>query len=149
MSDSYSNSNPFLRRSIRSLVLALSVVACLAWASSFDKGGPPSVEFEHFDKIAHFFVFGLLATLWFRFLPGDLKGIGRFVGAVALTLLYGVVDEWIQYYNPLRSFDAWDWIADGAGSITAIWVYRNWRLYRRALETRISDLCRLRIAEID
>ena len=136
------------KRSTRSLVLALSVVACLAWASSFDKVGPPSVDFEHFDKIAHFFVFGLLATLWFRFLPGNLVGLGRFAGAIVLTVLYGVVDEWIQHYNPLRSFDAWDWIADGAGSITAIWVYRNWRLYRRVLETRISDLCRLKLTEI-
>ena len=71
------------------------------------------------------------------------------VGAVVLTLLCGVVGEWIQYYNPLRSFDAWDWIADGAGSITAIWVYRNWRFYRRTLETRVSDLCRLKLTEID
>ena len=149
MSNSYSNSNLLFSRSVRSLALALSVVACLAWASSFDKGGPPSVEFEHFDKIAHFFVFGLLATLWFRFLAGSLLAAGRFAGAIALTLLYGVVDEWIQYYNPLRSFDAWDLIADGAGSVTAIWVYRNWRLYRRALETRVSDLFRLRLAEIE
>ena len=149
MSDSYSNSNPFLRRSIRSLVLALSVVACLAWASSFDEGGPPSVEFEHFDKIAHFFVFGLLATLWFRFLPGSLIGTGRFVGAVVLTLLYGVLDEWIQYYNPQRSFDAWDWVADGAGSLTAIWVYRSWHFYRRLLETPIFDLFRLKLTELE
>ncbi|MCH2615590.1 MAG: VanZ family protein, partial [Opitutales bacterium] len=67
------------------------------------------------------------------------------IGAIVLTLLYGVVDEWIQYYNPLRSFDAWAWIADLAGSIAAIWVYRNWRLYRWVLETRVFDLCRLKL----
>ena len=118
-------------------------------ASETEDRDKSSVDFEHFDKIAHFLVFGLLATLWFRFLPGNLVGLGRFAGAIVLALLYGVVDEWIQYYNPLRSFDALDWIADGAGSITAIWLYRNWRLYRRALETRISDLCRLKLTEID
>ena len=149
MTDSGSNMNHFFNRSFRSLAFALSVVACLAWASSFDEGGPPSVGVQHFDKIVHFFVFGLLATLWFRFLPGSLLGTGRFIGAIVLTLLYGVVDEWIQFYKPLRSFDAWDWLADGIGSLTAVWVYRSWRLYRRALETPIFDLFRFRLAEVD
>jgi len=139
------SSDPIFKRSTCSFVLVLSVITCLVCASNFDKGGFSSVDSEHFDKIAHFCVFGLLATLWFRFLAGSLFGSARCIGAIVLTLLYGVVDEWIQYYNPLRSFDAWAWIADLAGSIAAIWVYRNWRLYRWVLETRVFDLCRLKL----
>ena len=107
------------------------------------------MAFEHFDKIAHFFVFGLLATLWFRFLPGKLVSNGRLCGAIALTLLYGVVDEWIQAANPARTSDSWDWFADGAGAITAILVYRGWRLYRRVLESPVLDVLRFRFADID
>jgi VanZ family protein len=61
--------------------------------------------------------------------------------------LYGIVDEWIQFYNPLRSSDVMDIVADGVGAATAIFVYRSWGLYRRILETRFWDVMRGRIGK--
>lgn len=133
--------------SFRSLCPAVAVIATLVWASGYDKKGPQNVEIEHFDKIAHFFVYGLLGTLWFRWLPGERMKIARLLGAFGITMLYGVIDEWIQASNPVRTSDAWDWVADGLGALTALLVYRGWSLYRRILETPIRKLCRLEIVQ--
>ena len=114
------------------------LVATLAVASGFDPGGPEKDGIPHFDKIAHFFVYGLMSTLWFRFLKGCLKSTPRFVWALCLTLLYGVADEWIQSHNPNRVTDLYDFVADGVGGLTGVFVYRNWNLYRRILETPIA-----------
>jgi len=131
-----------MSRSIRLLVPAIAVVATLAWASSYDEKGPEGPNIQYFDKVAHFFVFGLLGTLWFRAVPGRLQSTTRLAAAFVLTLMYGVVDEWIQASNPVRTFDPWDWIADALGALTALLFYRNWDLYRRILETPVSGLFR-------
>ncbi len=127
----------------------LALMATLAWASGYSQSGPDGPEIPYFDKIAHFFVFGLMGTLWYRCLPDRSMRRARWLAAVALALAYGVVDEWIQASNPHRSSDVLDWVADGGGALTAIFVYRGWRLYRRTLETRIGDLFRGKLADID
>jgi len=134
------------RYSFRMIWPALALIATLAIVSSFDSGGPEKEQIPYFDKVAHFFVFGLMGTLWFRWLKGDLKSSFRFVAAFALTIAYGVADEWIQYYNPHRVTDFYDWLADGLGGATGIYVYRSWTLYRRVLETPIGALLRGRIS---
>ena len=128
---------------------ALALVATLAFASSFDSSGPDGPDLPHFDKIAHFFVYGLMGTLWFRWIKGDLRSVLRFVAAVALSLSFGVVDEWIQSHNPQRTTDLLDWVADSLGALTGIFVYRNWTLYRRILESPIGSLLRGRIVEMN
>ena len=128
--------------SLRFLIPPIALLATIAWASSFDESSPQGPDIVNFDKVAHFFVFGLLATLWFRTAPGPLQSNARFAWAFVLTILYGIVDEWIQSYNPLRSSDAMDIIADGAGAVAAIFAYRCWGLYRRVLETRFLDVIR-------
>ena len=130
------------RLTLRTLWPALALVATLAWVSGFDSSGPDGPNVPYFDKIAHFFVFGLLGTLWFRWLKGDLNSKGRFALALGLTLSYGVADEWIQSDNSYRVTDVYDWMADGLGGLVGIFVYRTWTLYRRILETRISMLLR-------
>ena len=141
--------NAYSSFSIRTLWPVLALIATLAWASSYDKGGHSGPDIPYFDKIAHFFVFGLMGTLWYRCLPSRSIPLARWLVALTLVLSYGVLDEWIQSHNPNRVSDIFDWVADGAGAITAIFVYRGWRLYRRVLETRFSDLFRLKLADID
>ncbi len=132
--------------SLRFLIPPIALLATIAWGSSFDKSSPQGPDLDYFDKVAHFFVFGLLSTLWYRWLPGGLRSSKRFAWAFALTIVYGIVDEWIQSYNPLRTSDPMDIVADGVGAIVAIVVYCRWRFYRRVLETPILDLLRLKIA---
>ena len=132
---------------LRYLIPPVALLAAVAWASSFDESSPQVPDIVNFDKVAHFFVFGLLGTLWFRWVPGPLRSNYRLAWAFLLTISYGIVDEWIQFYNPLRSSDLMDIVADGAGAATAIFVYRSWGLYRCTLETRFGDVMRGRISK--
>lgn len=86
------------------------------------------------DKVAHFFVFGLLATLVARV---PVVGSWRWLGiwwAVFVVSAYGITDEFHQSFTPGRSVEVADWIVDTAGSILAVFVYARWRVYRSALE---------------
>lgn len=94
-------------------------------------GGPKIVGF---DKVVHFFVFGLIATLMFRCLRIRFLDHRRWMIAIAGIVAYGVLDETLQYFNPNRSFDVYDWIADLSGAAVALYVYRNWSWYRNLLE---------------
>ena len=83
-----------------------------------------------FDKVAHFAVFGLLATLVSRagFKPS------RMGWAVLIVSLFGFTDELHQGSTPGRSMEVYDWIADTLGALTAVALYRYLGWYRRVLE---------------
>ncbi len=116
---------------------AIGVMATLVVSSHFS-GKPAGPDVVGFDKVAHFFVFGLLGTLVFRSLKIDFNKPRRWVLAYAGVLAYAAADEILQYFNPSRSFDPWDWVADGTGSILAIMLYRHWSWYRRLLEYKFG-----------
>ncbi len=113
------------------------VMATLVFASSMARQQPMSPDIVNFDKIAHFCVFGLLATLLFRRLRIDFLEHRRWLWALAGVMIFGVCDEVLQFFNPARTFDPYDWIADVSGAILALALYRNWTWYRDLLETRL------------
>lgn len=86
-----------------------------------------------FDKAAHFFIYGLLATLVARAGP-------RPVWAVVITVLYGLTDEWHQSFTPGRSVEWLDVLADALGAVVAVTVYAGWTGYRRWLERPLLRL---------
>jgi len=51
---------------LRYLILPVALLAVVARASSFDESSPQGSDIVNFDKVALFFLFGLLATHWFR-----------------------------------------------------------------------------------
>ncbi|WP_309006291.1 VanZ family protein [Pelagicoccus sp. SDUM812005] len=116
---------------------ALAVMATLVVSSHFS-GQPAAPDVVGFDKVAHFFVFGLLGTLLFRAVRMEFRSHGRWMVAYAAVLAYAGADEVLQYFNPERSFDPWDWVADGTGSLLAIMLYRGWPWYRKLLEYKFS-----------
>ena len=74
---------------------------------------PPSIDIELilFDKLLHFLMF-FFTMMWFMYITKK-----WLVAAVSLILL-GLVLEWIQMnYIINRSFDWFDWIADGIGVV--------------------------------
>ena len=88
------------------------------------------------DKLAHFLVFGLLATSILRIpLFRKLGGKGVVLAAI-ITILYGGLDEWRQSFTLGRSVELADWIADTLGAIVAVTVYQMYPPYRRILEWR-------------
>src|SRR5438094_6997194 len=98
----------------RRTVWPLLVAATVFLASTRSVVAAP--DFSGSDKVAHFFVYGLLGTLVCR--------LGRGWRAALWSLLavstFGATDEWHQYFVPGRSCDFFDWLADTSGAALAI-----------------------------
>lgn len=122
---------------LRLWVPAIAVMVTLVVSSHFS-GKPAAPDVVGFDKVAHFFVFGLLGTLLFRRLRVGFYDHRRWILAWLGVLAYAFADEVLQYFNPDRSFDPWDWVADGTGSLLAIFLYRGWAWYRELLEFKFG-----------
>lgn len=88
----------------------------------------------YFDKIGHFLVFGLMATMLCRLYPGKETEFRSGLFAIVATTLFGLMDETRQLTNPQRFFEWADWWADTAGAILAVVLYQNWDFYRNILE---------------
>lgn len=93
---------------------------------------PRGLNVYRVDLVAHFGVFGALATAWVR-IPWFRR---RPWLAVVLTSLYGGLDEWHQSMVPGRFMQFDDWVADTLGAWVAVVLYTRWGGYRRILETR-------------
>ncbi|MGB0409566.1 MAG: VanZ family protein [Opitutales bacterium] len=98
----------------------------------------PDLGFEFSkDKIAHFLIFGLLATSLIRLPQFIHQGWRGALIAAALTIAYGGLDEMRQSLTPERSVEFADWLADTLGAIVAVVLYRIDSPYRRILEKPI------------
>lgn len=52
------------------------------------------------------------------------KMIYKTILAIGITSLYGMSDEFHQYFTPHRSVNISDWLADTAGAITAGFLWQ-------------------------
>jgi len=111
------------------------LAACIFFASGQSELAAPDPGFGY-DKIAHFGVFGLLATAWIRLPALRRRGWRGAWIAFALTAGYGLADEWRQSFTPGRSVEIADALADALGALAAVLLYQGWPGYRRLLETR-------------
>jgi len=74
---------------------------------------PPSIDIDIeltlFDKLLHFLMF-FFTMMWFMYITK------KWLASAFLLIILGLILEWIQMNFILnRSFDWFDWIADGAG----------------------------------
>jgi len=113
----------------------LALAALIVFASS--RSRVPGIGAPGGDKLVHFAVFGLLATLTVRLLPRSAAWV-----AVAEVSLFGATDEWHQSFTPGRHMDWADWVADTLGAAVAVLAYLRWAAYRRLLEAPVGRLCR-------
>lgn len=115
-----------LRR--RAVVWPLAIAGLIFLASSRERVA--GVDISMSDKVVHFCVYGLLATLVCRL------GRGWRGAAIALVAasLYGASDEWHQSMVPGRAAELADWVADTLGAATAVALYTGWAAYRNLLE---------------
>jgi VanZ family protein len=102
-------------------------------ASSRSQIAEPDIN--HIDKVAHFAVYGLLATLLCRLGRRGWRTAGW---ALLAASLYGITDEWHQSFTPGRSVEVADWLADTTGAALAVTLYTAWPCYRRWLEMRLG-----------
>ena len=85
------------------------------------------------DKHEHFFFYGILAALALRALAnGEWPGVrwATVCGAIVISSLYGVSDEFHQRFVPGRTYEVLDMVADAIGSAAAAGVLWAWSIIR-------------------
>lgn len=85
-------------------------------------------QLPYVDKVLHFTAYAVLGVLFLRALNtlsirDNIMLI--MILAVILSSLYGISDEWHQYYVPYRDADVMDALADTFGSIFGVYVYQS------------------------
>lgn len=96
--------------------------AAIFWFSVMPCKTPPPFEIRYLDKIAHFFVYAVLAVLTFRgmYIAGSFSPLRNSV----LTLIwgggYGTVMELVQVFIPGRDASSYDVLANIAGILVGI-----------------------------
>jgi VanZ family protein len=94
---------------------------------------PKAFSFPHFDKLAHFFIYGLLATAIVR-LPLLSKKTSNWLCTIGLVSLYGLFDEYRQSFTPSRFVESADWLANFSGALIATTLYAYCPRYALILE---------------
>lgn len=82
---------------------------------------PPIPEF---DKVIHFFEFGLLGYLVFNSIESYNRKRTELY-AILFSIFYGGLDEIHQYFVPGRCCDWADFLADSLGVISAVLIFSN------------------------
>jgi len=104
-------------------ILALGWMFLIFWLSSIPKLPGPFLFYGQ-DKLAHAFVFGILAFLFARsFRPQ--KGDVPFMRVLLITLMvtvYGCFDEMHQLFVPGRDMSVGDITADAAGGFIVAFI---------------------------
>ena len=90
------------------------------------------------DKLLHFAAYAVLGALVFRGLkhsPWRHRRMLIMGASMMFAGLYGLSDEWHQYYVPSRSAEFADLLADIAGGICGVaffdWLWRVFPIVRR------------------
>ncbi|MDQ8193322.1 VanZ family protein [Coraliomargarita sp. SDUM461004] len=123
------------------ILLALAIFA----ASGTQHLATPELGFEFSkDKLAHFLVFGLLATSILRTPKLQNCSTGSMLIAALITSAFGACDEIRQSFTPGRSVEIADWVADTSGALVAVISYSYWKRYRHMLEWQLPKQRRIR-----
>lgn len=79
------------------------------------------------QNILHLPVFGGLASLWFWALRHWIaRSRYKYLLALIITLVYGLLDEWHQTFVPGRFGSLTDAGFDFIGAVIGLWIYRSW-----------------------
>ena len=119
----------FAQRTRRARRWLLGFWLLLVALTHFPNPYPERGEPQHFDKVVHFTLYGVLAALAIRTLTLRAErgsAIVRCLGVLAAVIAFGLFDEATQ---PLtgRDFDWYDWLADSLGALAGIAVYETVR----------------------
>lgn len=99
----------------------------------------PSLPGDTDNHLVHFMAYAGLGIVTLRAVAGgEWKGVtaAAVAGAVLISSLYGVSDEYHQRFVPGRSFDVFDMLADALGSLAATCAVWAWVIIERRLKTR-------------
>ena len=126
----------------------MALAVAITWCSGRRVEGLPET-FDGSDKVVHFALYGLMATLVARVhAVARTRPLGMYA-AILIVSVFGVTDELHQHFTPGRTMDVWDWVADTLGAMMATVMYAEWAAYRRMLESPVWRLFRKRRVEIE
>jgi VanZ family protein len=118
----------------------LFLLCALGWAGvifylSSQSGADIPPLFVGEDKLLHAFVFGILGFFVLGAMKTTPDGYRPFQPwlAVIVVTVYGVLDEFHQYFVPGRTPDIYDVMADAAGAMLGVWLL--YRFITRRLRT--------------
>jgi hypothetical protein len=112
------------KQSTRLLFMALAIFwAGVIFYLSSKSSLPTPALFPGQDKLFHLIAFGMLAFFSLGAMRPATSGYrGRQVWlTVGLVALYGLLDEFHQYYVPGRSVEVYDALADACGGLLGAW----------------------------
>lgn len=105
-------------------------LAAIFIESSFPASVYPEVHIIGADKLVHIGVYGLLAFLCYLSLIHQEKvpffKLYPLIITVVLCSIYGASDEIHQYFVPNRDAEVWDWLADIAGALIAVYIIKHY-----------------------
>ncbi|MFZ5621985.1 MAG: VanZ family protein [Pseudomonadota bacterium] len=116
--------------SSRTVRLSSTILAATWMATIFHLSSQPMPEidlgFSAQDKVVHLVAYGLLGALLLGALPLRAGGYtrGQVLLAAMIGSLYGISDEWHQFFVPGRSMDMLDMLADAAGALLGAWLVK-------------------------
>jgi VanZ family protein len=126
-------------RLYRSFLWPLLLLATVHALSSTSDLATPDLSFAiSLDKVAHFLIFGLVATSILRMPFFFNRGLRGWIYSGLFVIFYGGLDEWRQSMTPGRAMEFADWLADCAGALVATTLYYKWTNYRELLEYRFK-----------
>jgi VanZ family protein len=95
---------------------------------------PPVTGFNLADKVVHFVLFGIQASLLLRYLHGRSDPEGSLPAAAGWAILatsaFGAALEGLQALLPFRSAEALDLAADAVGAFLGATAYLGWQKFR-------------------
>ncbi len=106
---------------------AIVLILIVGIASVAPKMPLPEEGVEFSDKIAHFLAYFLLAfaLAWGYFKRNKKIGKRRWGFILAFGLIYGFMLEMIQWTMPYRQFDGLDLLANVAGVLASMFVFKR------------------------
>ncbi len=106
-------------------------MAMIFGLSSLSTVPSPPEGFSFYD--VHIAVYLGLGVLTARALARGVRDVSRtaVIGAIFISSLYGVSDEYHQLFVPGRSFDYLDMVADLVGSVAGACGVGAWSIIRR------------------
>lgn len=128
-----------IAKEISSYVLPFSLAVSIFIASGSQDLATPNIYIPYSpDKLLHFLIFGLLATVILRTNRLKQLRLRDLIISIIIVSVYGIFDEIRQSFTPGRSVEIGDWVADTVGAIVAVILYAQWKGYRHLLERRVQ-----------
>ncbi|MBU2102797.1 MAG: VanZ family protein [Candidatus Omnitrophota bacterium] len=99
--------------------VALYTLALVILSISPLPGPPEAIAFPHFDKVCHFFLYGIFSFITINtYLRQRVRH--PYLACVGYVTIVGLLIECIQYFLPYRSFETMDIVVNGTGMLASL-----------------------------